>query len=85
MSAPALRFCDPGKGDNEGRDWDREGLREGEDSKSRGSKMGRTWGQERWMGWSWVAEEKCGEKVCGLELGVHTGGEGGATALGPLV
>lgn len=32
VRASALRFCDPGKGDNEGRDWDRGA--EKEDSKS---------------------------------------------------
>ena len=30
VSASALRFCDPGKGDSGGRDWEREGLEGGQ-------------------------------------------------------
>ena len=29
VSASALRFCDPGKGDSGGRDWERDGLEGG--------------------------------------------------------
>ena len=66
VSASALRFCDPGKGDNGGRDWEREGLgrrtvsaeaarwEEPGDRKDDGWFVG---GRVRSVGW------------CGLELG----------------
>lgn len=65
VSASALRFCDPGKGDSGGRDWDREGLRrtvraEAARWEEPGDRKGDGWfvgGRVRSVGW-W-----------GLELG----------------
>lgn len=46
VSASALRFCDPGKGDICGEELERGGAGR-ENSKSWNSKTGKTWGQER--------------------------------------